>query len=172
MEIKASLQYVHIAPRKVRILADLLRGKDIARAMRQVRGVPKRAALPLLKLIQSAAANARHNFHVDEGDLYIKELRVDGGPAEKRFMPRAFGRAAPRRKKTSHVSLVLDTKKDAARGQRGVERKSAGPAVREFGAEDIKGMGFRKKEVREDARRMSRPLRKGFVQRVFRRKAI
>lgn len=108
IEIIAKARFVRIAPRKLRILANLIARKNMELAERELSAQPKRAAHPLLKLLRSAKANAAHNAKVPAGTpLVIEEIRVDGGRVLKRFMPRAFGRAAPIRKRTSHITLVL-----------------------------------------------------------------
>jgi len=115
MEVKAKLNYLRIAPRKVRLVADLIRGKNIIEAQRQLQFCPKRAAKPLLKLLMSAIANAKHNFGISEEDLkkyYIKKLTVDEGPKLKRWRPVARGIAHEIQKKTSHVTLIIDQKED------------------------------------------------------------
>ncbi|MBI2628166.1 MAG: 50S ribosomal protein L22 [Candidatus Niyogibacteria bacterium] len=112
-EIKAKLNYLRISPRKVRLAADLMRNQKIRKAIKQLMFLNKRAAQPLKKLLESALANARNNFGIkDESRLYVKEIKVNEGPMLKRFRPRAFGRAAMIRKKTSHISLVLSEQED------------------------------------------------------------
>lgn len=107
-DIKAKLNYLRISPRKVRLAADLVRNQKVQKAIKQLMFLNKRAALPLKKILESALANARNNFGIkDESRLYVKEIKVDQGPMLKRFRPRAFGRAAMIRKKTSHISLIL-----------------------------------------------------------------
>ncbi|MBI4121437.1 MAG: 50S ribosomal protein L22 [Candidatus Ryanbacteria bacterium] len=110
-QITAQLSRLRIAPRKVRSVANALKGMDVVLAAEQLRELPKASAMPLLKLVKSAEANARHNARVPSGTaLFIRDIRVDEGPAFKRFMPRARGRATPIRKRTSHIKLVLETK--------------------------------------------------------------
>ncbi len=104
--MKAVLRNYRQSPRKVRLIADLVRGKEVVRAIPILNAVSKRAALPVRKLIDSAVANAKGQG-VAATDLTIKEIRVDEGPTLKRIMPRARGSAAPIRKRTSHVSVVL-----------------------------------------------------------------
>lgn len=109
--MKAILRNYRQSPRKVRLVADLIRGKKIPEAQKTLRFLTKRASRPLAKLLSSAVANARHNRGVaDEKDLFIKEIRVDDGSTLKRFMPRAMGRATPIHKRTSHISIVLGAK--------------------------------------------------------------
>ncbi|MBI4427471.1 MAG: 50S ribosomal protein L22 [Candidatus Magasanikbacteria bacterium] len=107
VEMKAQLRYLRMAPRKVRILADLLIGKSAVEAIVQLEQSRRTAARPLLKLLQSAIANAKHNHESDEASLMIKQITVDGGPTLYRWMPRAMGRATPIRKRTAHIVLTL-----------------------------------------------------------------
>ncbi len=108
MPVTAKLRYLRIAPRKVRLVADLIRGKRIEEAQNILNFKVKKAALPLLKLLRSAAANAKNNFQLDESNLYIAKILVDEGPKYKRWRARARGRADEIQKKTSHVTVVLD----------------------------------------------------------------
>ena len=108
MPVIAKLKYLRIAPRKVRLVADLIRGKRIEEAQNILNFKVKKAALPLLKLLRSATANAKNNFQLDESNLYIAKILVDEGPKYKRWRARARGRAEEIQKKTSHVTVVLD----------------------------------------------------------------
>jgi len=99
-----------MSPRKVRLVADLVRGLDVTDALAQLKFVRKSAVRPVTKLIESAVANAGHNHQLDTSDLYIKKIAVDDGPTLKRWRARAHGRAATIRKRTSHISLVLDVR--------------------------------------------------------------
>ncbi len=102
-----------MSPRKVRLVVDAVRGLPVGAAETRLQFLPKLAAEPVLKLLRSAIANAEHNFHLKKEDLVIKTLVVDQGPTIKRSRPRAFGRAAPIRKRTSHITLVLADEKPA-----------------------------------------------------------
>ncbi len=108
--ITASLNNYRQSPRKVRLVAALVRGKTVDQALVMLENVTKRATGPLQTLIASAVANAKHNFNIEKDSLVVKELRVDGGVILKRRMPRARGSAYPINKRTSHVSLVLAPK--------------------------------------------------------------
>ncbi len=110
MEIKAKLRYLRIAPRKVRLVADAIRGKSAKDASISLKFIPKRSAGPMLKLLRSAVANAKHNFNKEEEDLIVSSVRVDKGPTLKRFMPRARGVASRINKRSSHISIILSTK--------------------------------------------------------------
>jgi large subunit ribosomal protein L22 len=110
MQATASLRYLRITPRKVRVVADLIRGKNVNQALAQLAYVEKRAAEPLAKLLRSAVANAEQaakDQSLDVDRLLVKELMVDQGPSLRRFMPRAMGRAFKILKKTSHISLTI-----------------------------------------------------------------
>lgn len=108
MEVKAKARFIRMSPRKTRLVTDLLKGLNVNEAITQLKFINKRAVEPVLKLIDSAIANATHNFNLEKNNLYIKEIRVDQGPTLKRWTPKAYGRVAPIRKKSSHISLILD----------------------------------------------------------------
>ena len=110
MEAKAILKNARIAPRKVQIVLDLIRGKDYDVALATVRHTPKAASEYLEKLLKSAAANAENNHNMDKNNLYVAECYVCPGPIMKRIMPRAQGRAYRILKRTSHVTVVLKEK--------------------------------------------------------------
>lgn len=104
----ATVKQLRISPRKVRLLVDLIRHLPIAEALVQLRFSQKDAARPVLKLLESAVANAIHNHAIREETLTIAKAFVDGGPSLHRWTPKAFGRANPIRKRTSHVTIVLE----------------------------------------------------------------
>lgn len=107
MEITAKLNRFRISPRKGRLVADLVRGMDIEQAKTQLSFSSKRASGPILKLLNSAIANAKNNFSKTEGRFYIKKIFVNQGPTYKRYRPRARGMVSPINKKTSHITIVL-----------------------------------------------------------------
>lgn len=111
MSVSAKLRNLRIAPRKVRMVADLIRGKSVEDAEKILQFQIKKGAGPLLKLVRSAIANAKNNFHLSGDKLYISKIMVDEGSKLKRSMPRSRGRAYPIQKKTSHITLILDEKK-------------------------------------------------------------
>lgn len=107
MEARAYLKNARIAPRKVQIVLDLIRGKDTETAMAILKHTPKAACEYLEKLLKSAIANADNNFGMDKENLFVSECFVCPGPTMKRIMPRAQGRAFRILKRTSHVTLVV-----------------------------------------------------------------
>lgn len=102
---------IRMSPRKIRLVADLIRGVRATDADAKLRFVPKAAATPVRKLLASAVANAEHNFKLAKEGLMVKSIAVNQGPVIKRFRPRAMGRAAPIRKRMSHITIVLTDKK-------------------------------------------------------------
>lgn len=105
--MKAKLSNFRQSPRKVRLLADLVRGKGVDEALNSLTFAAKKASEPMTKLIRSAVANAKNTTDVKAEDLYIKTITVDKGIVFKRFMPRAHGRATPIRRRNSHIEVEL-----------------------------------------------------------------
>ena len=110
MEAKAYLRYARISPRKVKIVLDLIRGKDAQLARAILKHTPKAACEPLEKLLNSAVANAENNFEMDPEKLYVEQAYVDAGPILKRGQPRAHGRMYRINKRTSHITVVVAEK--------------------------------------------------------------
>jgi large subunit ribosomal protein L22 len=108
MEAKAHAKQIRISPQKARLVADLVRGKDVETAINTLRFMPKKGARILRKVIESALANASQNEVIDVDTLYVKTIFVDGGPMLKRIRPRAQGRAGRILKRSSHITVVLD----------------------------------------------------------------
>ena len=107
MEAVANLKYLRISPRKVKIVLDLIRGKDVRTATAILLQTPKAASEPVLKLLKSAAANAENNHQMDPEKLYVSACYATPGPIIKRIMPRAQGRAYRINKRTSHITIVV-----------------------------------------------------------------
>ena len=107
MEARAQLNYCRIAPRKVKIVCDMIRGKDVRIAAALMENTPKAATEPLMKLLKSACANAENNFSMDPEKLVVTQVFATPGPILKRMMPRAQGRAYRINKRTSHVTLAV-----------------------------------------------------------------
>jgi large subunit ribosomal protein L22 len=111
-EAKAIARTVRIAPRKVRLVVDLIRGKQIGEAVAILRLTPKAASPVVEKVLKSAVANAEHNYDLDVNNLVVSAAFVDEGPTLKRFRPRAQGRASAINKRTSHITIVVSEKKE------------------------------------------------------------
>ncbi|MFH1597472.1 MAG: 50S ribosomal protein L22 [Patescibacteria group bacterium] len=116
MEFTAKLRHLRVSPKKIRLVIDPIRGLDVIAARNKLNFFEKRAAQPVLKLLESAIANAKNNFphlgiKVEENNLYIKEVVANEGPTLKRWRPRAFGRATPILKRSTHINLILAERK-------------------------------------------------------------
>ncbi|MDX1607643.1 MAG: 50S ribosomal protein L22 [Candidatus Spechtbacterales bacterium] len=125
-EYKAKLSHLRIAPRKVRLVAGLIRGENAVMAQHLLKASTKRSADPMLKLLNSAIANAKEqNKELDESNLYIKQILVNEGPKLKRYMPVARGMVHEIQKKTSHISLVLVDKEDKDKDDSGAQNNKS-----------------------------------------------
>ena len=111
-QAKAIAKTVRIAPRKVRLVVDLIRGKQVGEAVAILQLTPKAASPVVEKVLKSAIANAEHNYDLDVNNLVVSEIFVDEGPTLKRFRPRAQGRASQINKRTSHITIILSEKKE------------------------------------------------------------
>jgi large subunit ribosomal protein L22 len=121
MEAKAKARFVRVTPQKARRVVDLIRGKQAGEAVAVLKFAPQAAGETVLKVVESAIANAREaakrsNERLDESDLYISEVYVDEGPTLKRFRPRAQGRASQILKRTSHITVVV-AERETAKGR-------------------------------------------------------
>jgi large subunit ribosomal protein L22 len=110
MEASAKLKFARLSPQKTRLIVDMVRGKAVQEALNILKFSPQRPADVVAKLVRSAVANAEQKGVSDVDRLFVKAVFVDQGPALKRFMPRAQGRATRIRKPTSHITVVLDEK--------------------------------------------------------------
>jgi large subunit ribosomal protein L22 len=106
--MKATVRYLRITPRKVRLVADMIRGKNVEEALNLLQFTSKSSAKPLARLVKSAVANADQKGGVNVDKLVVAKVWADGGPVVKRFMPRAMGRATPILHRTSHVTVELE----------------------------------------------------------------
>ena len=170
-EQSAQLNYLRMAPRKVRLVADLIRGLSVNEAEALLSLHPRRAAEPLIKLLRSAIANAKNNQELRPESLLIKEIRVDDGPTLKRSMPRAMGRATPIHKKTSHITLVL-AERDALTESRFkiVRRERIAKTAK---IQKISKDKSKEPKPRVDETAIHKDSKKpGFIKRMFRRKSI
>ncbi|MBN1276789.1 MAG: 50S ribosomal protein L22 [Deltaproteobacteria bacterium] len=115
METKAVTKFIRISARKIRLLMDEVRGRKVDEAVNMLSFAPQKGAGILKKLIKSAASNAEQNSGIDVDSLFIKHIYADEGPILKRFIPRAQGRSTKIRKRTSHLTVVLDDRDRRAR---------------------------------------------------------
>lgn len=169
MEIKAKLNYLRIAPRKVRLVADLVRNMDVKEAENQLKFMPKRASQPLLKLLNSAIANAKNNFNLEKDVLYIKKLTINEGPPFKRWRPIARGRANPIVKRSTHINLVLEIKKGVKIEKKAVEEAKPAEVKR---IEEKPEKEIKKPKPRAPKEITKRPESKGLFKKIFKRKAF
>ncbi len=126
--VKAAARFIHMSPRKVRLVIDEIRGLDAQAAVDTLRFTNKAASEPVLKLLLSAIANASHNFSVEKQYLFVSKIIANDGPTIKRFRPRAHGSSAPIRKRMSHIELVLGIK-PGAKIVRSTEKKEVKDAT-------------------------------------------
>jgi large subunit ribosomal protein L22 len=168
--VSAKLRYLRIAPRKVRRFANIIKGMPVERAMAELESRPGRPNPALLGLLRSAINNAINVHKLDRESLVVKNVRVDPGPALKRYLARAMGRATPILKRTSHVTITLEAKegfKAQAPKTRIFTPSKAAKSEPEEAHPKEKGPKPPKKETPPKAMR-----RQGFMPRIFRRKAI
>ncbi|MAF79565.1 50S ribosomal protein L22 [bacterium] len=180
-EVTAKLRHKRIAPRKARLVVDLIRGLPVKEAEAQLSVSPKRASIFILRLLRSAAANAK-NRELDEEKLYIKEIKVDNGPMLKRWIPRARGSASSIQKKTSHITVVLGEsdkitqpkyvfiKKEKEKKEEKTEKKGKKTEKKE---EDLSIQAEKKDSKRAEKELETKgPEKSGGIKRFFRRKSI
>lgn len=167
MEVTARLRNLRMGPRKVRLLADLVRGRDVAQAIDMLEFQAKRAAKPLQKLLRSAVADADHNFKLEREGLRIKRITVDQAVTLKRFTPKAFGRAAEIRKRGSHVTVTLE---GLTKRKSGSVDKAAEPAVVEAEAAPVAPTTKRPAATATSTIKGSRATPKATGRRLFSRK--
>lgn len=155
MRVIAKLNNLRISPRKVRLVGDMIRGKNVGKAKSVLSFSVKKGALPMKKLLDSALANAKNNFKLDEKDLFVSLIKVDEGRTLRRWRPRARGRACRIEKKTSNITLELNIFeaektvvkkakkiKEAKREKEIVKKKQ--PAKKPRGKKEAKKAGIKK----------------------------
>lgn len=158
-------RYLRIAPRKVRAVADLIRGKTFAEAERELSFSARRAAKPLIQVLKSARANLGKGYAAES--LVVREIRVDAGPSTKRWMPRAMSRTSPIAKRSSHITVVLAATKEAALPA--LSQPSSAEVLRPSPKDtrsERKGVSWR------EERDKVAPRRQASLRRFFRRKAV
>jgi len=171
MEIKAKLNYLHIAPRKVRLVTDFIRGMEIKQAENYLKFIPKRVSGSLLKFLQSAVNNAENNFKLEKDVLYIKQIVVNEGTPFKRWQPVSRGRAFPILRRTSNINLVLGVKEGSKAGEK-VKKETVKKETEEIKKEEtiVKKPQTIKSKAPKETVRGSRF--KGLTKKIFRRKSF
>lgn len=170
-EVKASARFIKISPRKVRLVINQIRGLEIQPVLDYLKFAGKASARPVAKLLNSAIANAENNFKLDKEDLYIKSIVANDGPILKRWKPRAHGRSAPIRKRTSHINLILGVKKGAEKKLTAKKEKSfevKKPDVKVVRPDEIKKEG--PKKLGKGPSQKGDKSSKGFLREIFQRK--
>lgn len=166
---QATLRFLRMSPRKVRLIADMVRGLPVDTAVAQLGFSLRAASRPVRKLIESAAANAEHNKQMYRPALYIQAITVDDGPTYKRFTPRAHGRATPIRKRTSHVCVTLAEREGVERVAGTTAAKAPKKEKKEAEQEGAGGMKGAPKKT--SARSTSEGMKKRTVRRAAGRKS-
>jgi len=179
MQTTAKATNIHMSPRKIRLLADLVRGRGVDQALVQLQFAAKRAAEPVNKLINSAIGNAIENLQLERSNLFIKEIKVDQGVTMHRWMPRAHGRATPIRKRTSAITLTLAERVPTDGTKKLIKRDTASDLVTVSNLDELKAL--EKVDAQEshlddgntadNAKSHGVKRGKGFVGKIFNRKA-
>jgi large subunit ribosomal protein L22 len=175
MSVTAKLKYLRIAPRKVRLVTDLIRGKSVEEAQNILNFLNKKSAGTLLKLIRQAVDSAQKNFQLNENNLYILKITVDEGPKYKRWRARSRGRADMIKKRTSNITLVLDeTTKGKGKTKRA--KKVTEPEITEKTTKMEKPQKEKKLPKRQikfkPEKEIEKPRVEKGIKRIFRRKAF
>lgn len=169
MEVKAQLNNLRLAPRKVRAVSNLIKGKDVFYALNQLEAMIKRPSLPIFKLLQSAISNAENNNNMLKENLYIKSIKINEGVKLRRFKPKGFGRVSPIEKKTSHIDLVLAEKVPGMKRTMRPEKKEKEEKLEQIN--ETGKQGIKRPEIKTELGRKEGVL-KSLGRRVFRRKSI
>ncbi|MDD5121050.1 MAG: 50S ribosomal protein L22 [Patescibacteria group bacterium] len=175
MEVRAIARHLRISPKKMRLVVDVVRNLSVTQAEDQLQFVPRRGSAFILKVLRSALANAEYNFNFKKDNLFIKKIIVNEGPALKRWMPKAFGRATPLKKRSSHLEIILAEYKPTAKIEKNkaVEAnkiKTDGEAVVENELKERRDSG--KKHLIDAKDKKIKPKRAGVKSKIFSRKAI
>lgn len=168
MPVTAKLRYLRIAPRKVRLVADLVRGKKVEEAQTILNFTTKKASLPLSKLLKQGIANAKNNFQMEPANLFISKIIVDEGPKYKRWQARARGQAYEIQKKTSHITLVFD---EIVKKPKKVKRVRKPKAIEKPKEKIEKAPKLEKPKLKPELEIRKPKIERG-LKRIFRRKAF
>ncbi len=198
MQVIAKLNYLRMSPKKVRLIADVIRGMKVEAALTQLAFVNKLATRPVIKLLDSAISNAENNFSLKRDNLFVKEIKVDMAGTLKRWQYKAHGRATPLRKRNAHIVLILDelvptkAKAKKVKAEKPVKVKSLEKIKEKAASEkiklpkeeiitkeheketaeqpfDVRLEGKHRHKQNEDKRNMKGD--KGFIKKIFNRKS-
>ncbi|MFH1509325.1 MAG: 50S ribosomal protein L22 [bacterium] len=187
MQVKAKGKNVKISPRKIRLIANVVRGMDAVEAERQLVFMPHKGARLMREILKSAIANGENNHDMVKENLYIEFVTCDEGRTLVRYQPRAFGRAFPIRKRESHITVILNERKEGKRQKK--EKATAKPKPVNYDAKSeavdkkVSSTSSGQEDEKEEKKTFTAPdgkkfedkksgkMRKGFKQRFFRRKA-
>jgi large subunit ribosomal protein L22 len=184
MKVSAKLNNLRIAPRKAKLVADLIRGLDIDDALTQLNVTVKRSSPFMKKLLDSAIANAENNFGLDRNNLYVFNVIIGAGPTFKRWMPRAYGRASMILKRTSRVNIILEERIEGkgrkTKEQLEKERKVKADAKKK---EEKERLGEKDKKEKEEKKKIDfdkegkeenvkKDAKKNWTSKIFRRKSM
>ncbi|PIP28618.1 MAG: 50S ribosomal protein L22 [Candidatus Moranbacteria bacterium CG23_combo_of_CG06-09_8_20_14_all_35_22] len=180
MKVNAKLKNLRVAPRKSKIVADLIKGLDVLDALDQLEIHIKRTSPHVKKLLLSAIANAENNFGLDKNNLYVCEAKIGAGPTLKRWMPKAFGRAGEILKRTSNIEIILEERvegknrkskeeMEAEFKKREKERKKEQKDAQEKQSDTEKKTG----EIKKDEEKKKKEVpKKGWAKKIFQRKSM
>lgn len=186
MRVNAKLNKIRIAPRKIKLVTDFIEGLDVAEALAQLDATVKAGVRPIQKLLSSAISNGENNFGIDRDNMYVYKIIVGAGPALKRWMPKAFGRAGRILKRTSQIELILEERVEG-KGRKSKEQLEKEKKEREIKKRKLEKEAEEKKaEEKKEARKSesafektteSKEIKKaekkgGLTSRIFRRKSM
>jgi large subunit ribosomal protein L22 len=190
MKVTAKLKNIRIAPRKSRLVANLIKGMNVNEALYQLDIQVKRTSPYMKKLLESAIANGENNFGLDRNNLYVFDARVNAGPSLKRWMPKAFGRAGQILKRTTNIDLVLEERvegkgrktKEEMEKERNLKLKEKEKAEKERLKEEKKSDKEKAKEEKisdksSEMKKENEPVKKeskkkGWAKKIFQRKSM
>ncbi|MDD5527874.1 MAG: 50S ribosomal protein L22 [Patescibacteria group bacterium] len=177
MEIKVKLKFIRMSSKKLRLVANLIRGAQVDVALNQLRFANKKAVEPIAKLLKSAIASAKNDFELDEHNLMVKEIRIDEGGMLKRWTPKAHGSATPIRKRLSHINITLGELK--ASGITAAKKKEVEAPIsleemvkegEKAAKSNVKGKAEKPASAKATAGKEGAG-KKGFVNKMFQRKS-
>jgi large subunit ribosomal protein L22 len=174
MEVKGSAKHLKITPKKMRLVVDVVRGMSVDRAESQLHFVPRKASAIILKALHSVVASAEHNFNLKKDNLFIKKIIVNEGPSLERWTPKAFGRATPIKKRTSHLEITLGEYKPtvATKRHQPLESKKEEIKGSEVAVTDTEKQTIHKIKANKKDNQKIKPKQVGVKSKIFSRKTI